>query len=123
LFEKKAPVDEITSPYKKKRQEMQDQDDEFLTNQIYSFNLMDKVDKKVEKKERTPSPPKQLQIILSGLVLMKTGWLFYKPRLLVLNNQPRLTYFDPETKELKVYKININYNEIGRNSFRKRYKR
>lgn len=45
---------------------------------------------------------KSVRVILSGLVLKKCGWLFYKPRQLILNSKPKLVYYDPDTNQLKV---------------------
>lgn len=44
---------------------------------------------------------KAIRVILSGLVLKKTGWLFYRPRQLILNSKPRLVYYDPDSNQLK----------------------
>jgi len=33
--------------------------------------------------------------------LKKCGWLFYKPRQLILNSKPKLVYYDPDTNQLK----------------------
>jgi hypothetical protein len=114
IYDSKPPIYDISSPYKKKRANSGGDEDEFLTSQVYGFNLMDKVEAQTEKK---PSPPKQqqqqttptLQIILSGMVLMKDGWFFYKTRKLVLNNQPRLTFFDPDNGILKVIRFSFSH--------------
>lgn len=42
------------------------------------------------------------KILLTGLVLKKCGWIFYKPRQLILKDNHRLLYFDPQTNKLKV---------------------
>jgi len=34
-------------------------------------------------------------------VLKKCGWLFYKPRQLILTAAPSLKYYDPETNKIK----------------------
>ncbi len=43
------------------------------------------------------------KVILSGLVMKKCGWFFFKTRQLMLNSKPRLVYYDPETSQLKVF--------------------
>lgn len=45
---------------------------------------------------------KDITITLSGLVEKKCGWIFYKPRQLILNSKPRLMYYDPNTNQLRV---------------------
>lgn len=42
------------------------------------------------------------KILLTGLVLKKCGWIFYKPRQLILKDNHRLLYYDPQTNKLKV---------------------
>lgn len=47
----------------------------------------------------TWSDPK---LILSGVLLKKCGWIFYKPRSIELYEPPRILYYDPEDHSLKV---------------------
>ena len=42
------------------------------------------------------------KILLTGLVMKKCGWIFYKPRQLILKDNHRLLYYDPQTNKLKV---------------------
>ncbi len=42
------------------------------------------------------------KILLTGLVLKKCGWIFYKPRQLIIKDNHRLLYYDPQTNKLKV---------------------
>jgi serine/threonine protein kinase len=71
-------------------------------------------DKKKEEPEKIkikefPKVPsiidKDITITLSGLVEKKCGWIFYKPRQLILNSKPRLMYYDPNTNQLRVETI------------------
>ena len=50
----------------------------------------------------------QIRVILSGLVNKKCGWLFYKPRQLILTDVPKLVYYDPANNALKVFYYMIN---------------
>lgn len=36
-------------------------------------------------------------LLFKGTVLKKCGWIFYKPRLLILRSNHTLEYFDPNT--------------------------
>ena len=45
------------------------------------------------------------KILLTGLVLKKCGWIFYKPRQLILKDNHRLLYYDPQSNKLKVILI------------------
>lgn len=50
------------------------------------------------------SPPKRGKIILSGMIAKRQPYLFYyQTRMLVLSDEPRLRYYNPETKELRVF--------------------
>ena len=106
LHQMKPPIYDISSPYKKKRNASGDEDD-LIMKQMYNYNLMDRVEKAEKKAEATKQQQQQpsIQIILSGLVLMKDGWFFYKARKLVFTNEPKLCYFDPETGLKKVFLI------------------
>jgi hypothetical protein len=42
------------------------------------------------------------KVTYTGLVLKKCGWLFYKPRQVVVKDSGWLYYYDPETNMLKV---------------------
>jgi hypothetical protein len=42
------------------------------------------------------------KIIMTGLVMKKCGWVFYKPRQLILKDNYTLLYYDPQTNLLKV---------------------
>lgn len=42
------------------------------------------------------------KVIYTGLVLKKCGWLFYKPRQVVVKDSGWLYYYDPESNMLKV---------------------
>ena len=107
LNEQKPPVIEIASPHKKKSHDLQSAGNS-------NVGMQNSVNRKVNSEDLTkPSPAKtgqaftfqtdnQVKVILSGLVLKKCGWLFYKPRQLILNNKPRLVYYDPDTNQLKV---------------------
>ena len=105
LNQQKPPVIEIASPHKKKSHDLQP---------TGNSNISVQNNRKVNSEDLTkPSPAKtsqafnfqsenQVKLILSGLVLKKCGWLFYKPRQLILNNKPRLVYYDPDSNQLKV---------------------
>ena len=45
---------------------------------------------------------KAYKILLTGRVDKKSSYLFYQPRQLVLTNEPKLKYIDPNTNQLKV---------------------
>ncbi len=45
---------------------------------------------------------KEGKILLTGLVLKKCGWIFYKPRQLIFKEIGKLYYYDPTTGQLKV---------------------
>jgi 3-phosphoinositide dependent protein kinase-1 len=106
LNEQKPPVIEIASPHKKKSQDIQS-----TGNSNVGIGMQN--NRKVNSEDLTkPSPAKtgqafnfqmenQVKPIISGLVLKKCGWLFYKPRQLILNNKPRLVYYDPDSNQLK----------------------
>jgi len=102
LNEQKPPVVEIASPHKKKQ-----------SHDLHPTgpSVVSQKDRKVNSEDLT-QPGKtsqafnfqtdnQVKVILSGLVLKKCGWFFYKPRQLILNNKPRLLYYDPDTNQLK----------------------
>jgi len=107
LNEQKPPVIEIASPHKKKSHDIH-------SNGNSNVGIGTHNNRKVNSEDLTkPSPAKtgqafnfqaenQTKVILSGLVLKKCGWLFYKPRQLILNNKPRLVYYDPDSNQLKV---------------------
>lgn len=42
-------------------------------------------------------------ILMTGLVMKKCGWVFYKPRQLILKDNKKLLYYDPQTNKLKVF--------------------
>ena len=44
----------------------------------------------------------QGKVLLTGLVQKRCGWVFYKPRQLILKDTLKIFYFDAQTNELKV---------------------
>ena len=72
------------------------------TNGIMNeLNRMSDID---DNNESNLNKAQQGKVILTGLVQKRCGWVFYKPRQLVLTDILRLYYFDPQTNELKVDK-------------------
>ena len=57
------------------------------------------------------------KILLTGLVMKKCGWIFYKPRQLILKDNHRLLYYDPQTNKLKVIKAFFDNFEWDIGSF------
>lgn len=97
LHSQQAPPLEVLSPHKRKKSSHSDEE-LFLKKKLSASELYDKVEN---------APVEQLKksstyIILSGVVLKKCGWFFYKPRQLILNNKPQLLYYDPDTNIKKV---------------------
>jgi hypothetical protein len=94
LSEMKPPIFEIVGP-KKKKTTLEGEKAEKLEAK--------KSNGDVEVKQVPSIIDKNITIILSGLVDKKCGWIFYKPRQLILNSKPRLMYYDPNTNQLRVY--------------------
>lgn len=111
LHKAKAPMAEIVSPHRQRDQfatfpsPIEDPIQKLVPNRKHF--LSEDLQTLEEKTGKTPAPSTSTaevkeRIILSGLVLKKCGWLFFRPRQLVLNSKPRLVYYDPETNQLKV---------------------
>ena len=109
LAEQKAPISEIPSPHNKKGTTSFHVEPEVAHRK---YKLSDDFSDRTKKPEpevvvQSPSKiptiiDKNVTIVLSGLVDKKCGWLFFKPRQLILNSKPRLMYYDPETNQLRV---------------------
>jgi len=104
IHEQKPPVVEIASPHKRKSHDPDPNNLSAGTNQqgrkhCHSEDLT-KNDQKANNKVFDFQSDK-VRVILSGLVLKKCGWLFFKPRQLILNSKPRLVYYDPDSNQLK----------------------
>lgn len=98
MHSQRAPVYEVHSPHKKNRNSSAEEDS-FPKKKMSANDLYDKVEKlPLEQPIKKNTPV----IIISGLVLKKCGWFFYRARQLILNSKPSLLYFDPETNIKKV---------------------
>jgi len=103
LHEQKPPVVEIASPHKRKSYDF----DPVTVNTLSSNNRkhfhsddLSRVETKIGKSVDLTSD-KSIRVIISGLVLKKCGWFFYKPRQLILNSKPKLVYYDPDSNQLR----------------------
>lgn len=45
----------------------------------------------------------QGNVVFSGLIMRKCGWVFYEPVLLVLKDNKQICYYDPTTHKIKVF--------------------
>jgi len=86
------PAFDIQSPFRKKKTQK-----EGTPEQKPAFDTVE------TPKQEIPEPEerKEIKLMLSGLVLKKCGWLFYKPRQLILTDAPKLVYYDPATNMQK----------------------
>jgi len=88
------PAFDIQSPFRKKKPQKEGNTEE-KPEQALEF------DETPKQEIPEPEERKEIKLMLSGLVLKKCGWLFYKPRQLILTDAPKLVYYDPATNMQK----------------------
>ena len=104
LHEQIPPVIEIASPHKRKSYDYESTSvGTSASNNRKHFNS-DDLSRSNSRGEKTVdyTSDKGIRVIISGLVLKKCGWWFYRPRQLILNSKPKLVYYDPDSNQLKV---------------------
>lgn len=72
--------------------------DEDIIKMMSGNTLMDKV----VNTTQSPSEKKNPEIILSGIVSYKGGWLFYSSKRLTLTSEPRLLIYNADNQQLEV---------------------
>lgn len=92
LDKEDPPIAPITSVFKAGNNTMSTDDFE-----EESFSLSKHISDEVSiNKPISPSG-----IVMTGLVLKKCGWIFYRPRQLIIYDTPRILYYCPQTSVLK----------------------
>ena len=112
LYNVSPPAVDIHSPFRKKKPQNQSLIQESFAEEIedleleqqmklsLSRDLLSEQKRSIESIQNSSS--NQIRVILSGLVNKKCGWLFYKPRQLILTDTPKLIYYDPTNNSIKV---------------------
>lgn len=115
IFQEKPPVAEINSPHKRRTNvsPFQKTPDYGGLSQGKIHSNSDDLTQNENKNDKSFNfSADKDRVILSGLVLKKCGWFFFKPRQLILNSKPRLVYYDPDSNQLRVF-CPKNYRNIN----------
>lgn len=110
LSSQEAPKMSATKTFKKQiSKEISNQNSLITNSSIYDEGGLDLIKNlpkiKTDQELETMGVGASLsegKILLTGLVLKKCGWVFYKPRQLILKDSHKLFYYDPQTNKLKV---------------------